>query len=143
MKRRQFLKSALVGSGAISLKQTLIMAAESSNKAAREFYELRLYHLRRGPKQKLFDDFYRDAAILAMNRLELGPIGVFSVMTGPDSPTMYVLIPHKTMDSFATATDRLRADADYQKAGAEFINAAAADPSYIRVESSLMVAFES
>src|SRR5205823_13591588 len=30
---------------------------------------------------------------------------------------------------------------DYQKTGAEFINAPATDPSYVRVESSLMVAF--
>jgi NIPSNAP len=143
MKRRDFLKSALTASGAAALTQGLTMAAESSDKPVRELYELRLYHLRRGPKQKLFDDFYREAAIPAMNRIGLGPIGVFGVATGPDSPTLYVLIPHKSMDSFATATDRLRSDPEYQKAGAEFINATASDPAYVRVESSLMVAFES
>src|SRR6185369_11828222 len=41
-----------------------------------------------------------------------------------------------------TALDRVRSDADYQKAGAEFINAPPNDPSYIRVQSSLLVAFE-
>jgi hypothetical protein len=55
---------------------------------------------------------------------------------------MYVLIPHKSAESFATFTDRLRSDADYQKAGAEFINAPATDPPYVRVESSLLHAFE-
>jgi NIPSNAP len=143
MKRRDFLKSALAASSAAGLTQTLAMAADAPEKTAREYYELRLYHLRRGPKQKLFDDFFRDAAIPAMNRIGLGPIGVFNVMTGPDSPTMYVLIPHKSLDSFATATDRVRQDAEYQKLGAEFINATAADPAYVRVESSLMAAFES
>ncbi len=48
-----------------------------------------------------------------------------------------------TADSFITANDRVHADADYQKAGAEFINAPATDPAYIRVESSLMAAFDS
>src|SRR5207247_10153328 len=70
-----------------------------------------------------------------------GPVGVFNVAYGPDSPTMYVLIPHKTIESFGTALDRVRSDADYQKAGTGFINAPATDPSYVRVESSLMVAF--
>src|SRR5512133_3951247 len=143
MKRRAFLKSAIVASGAVGFAPAVSMAAESDHPTGREFYELRLYHLRRGPKQKLFDDFYREAAIPSMNRIGLGPIGVFSVMTGPDSPTMYVLIPHKSLESFATATDRVRSDPEYQKAGADFINATAADPAYVRVESSLMVAFES
>jgi len=117
-------------------------AADASEKSPREFYELRLYHLRRGPKQKLFDEFYREAAIPAMNRHGIGPVGVFNLMSGPDSPTMYVLLTYKSIESFATAMDQVRADADYQKAGAEFINASPGDPSYVRVESSLMAAFE-
>jgi NIPSNAP len=142
MNRRQFLKTtALTASSSAALSQGFARAAEASD-TPREFYELRLYHLRRGPKQRLFDDFYREAAIPAMNRIGLGPIGVFSVSIGPDSPTMYVLIPHKTIESFATATDRVRADPEYRKAGADFINATAGDPSYVRVESSLMKAFE-
>src|SRR6185295_14536671 len=100
------------------------------------------YHLRRGPKQKLFDDFYRQAAIPAMNRNGIASVGVFSVMAGPDSPTMYVLLTHNSVESFVTSYDRVRSDPEYQKAGAEFINAPPTDPSYIRVESSLMMAIQ-
>lgn len=143
MKRREFLKSSVAAAGAGTLASVLnSSAAEQSKDAPREYYELRLYHLRRGPKQKLFDDFYANAAIPAMTRAGIGPIGVFSVMTGQDSPTMYVLIPHKSLESFATANDRIRSDPEFQKAGAEFLNAPPSDPSYVRVESSLMVAFE-
>jgi len=143
MKRREFLKSSLAATSVAGLASVLkTSAAEQSAKAQREFYELRLYHLRRGPKQKLFDDFYREASIPAMNRAGIGPVGVFNVAYGPDNPTMYVLIPHKTIESFGTALDRVRSDAEYQKAGAGFINAPATDPSYVRVETSLMVAFE-
>jgi len=117
-------------------------AADAASGTGREFYELRLYHLRRGPMQKRFDDFFRNAALPAMNRAGIATVGVFSVMTGPDSPTIYVLLPHKSPESFATALDRVRADAEYQKAGAEFINAPPTDPSYVRVESTLMVAFD-
>lgn len=143
MKRRSFIKSAVGVSGLAGLASWFeTAAAEGGGPAPREFYELRLYHLRRGPKQKLFDDYARLAAIPALNRNGIAPIGVFNVAVGADTATKYMLIPYKTAADFATSIDRMRSDADYQKAGAEFINAPATDPSFVRVESSLMVAFE-
>lgn len=143
MKRRDFLKSSLAVAGLAGLPSTFSAdAAEPSPAAAREFYELRLYHLRRGPKQKVFDDYLRTAAIPAMNRAGVRSVGVFNVMTGPDSPTVYVLIPYKSIEEYATLGARLAADAEYLKAGAEASSAPATDPTYVRAESSLMVAFE-
>jgi len=143
IQRRSFLKSTLTASTLAGLAvPTAVRAADAAGGSAREFYELRLYHLVRGPKQKLFDDYAQHAAIPALNRIGIGPVGVFNVATGPDSATKYVLIPYKSIEDFATATDRMRSDTDYQKAGADFINAPPNDPAYVRVESSLMVAFE-
>jgi len=143
MNRREFIISSAAAAGVAAASQPFgSAAAEPPRAAARQFYELRLYHLRRGPMQKRFDDFYRDAAIPAMNRAGISPVGVFSVMTGSDSPTMYVLLPHNSAESFATANDRVHSDPEYQKAGAEFANASPADPAYVRVDSSLMVAFD-
>ena len=139
MKRREFLKASLAAAGMAGV--TTLLGA-TADKPARELYELRLYHLRRGPRQKLFDDYLREAAIPATNRAGVGPIGVFNVMLGPDSPSLYVLIPYKSLEEFAGLDERLSADADYQKAGADFINAPATAPVYQRVESSLLVAFE-
>src|SRR5437667_9833737 len=134
MKRRAFLNSSLAATSVAGLASALeTSTAEQGEHASREYYELRLYHLRRGPKQKLFDDFYREAAIPAMNRAGVGPVGVFNVAYGPDSPTMHVLIPHKTIESFGTGLDRVRSDAEYQKAGAGFLNAPATDPSSVCV----------
>ena len=115
MKRRAFLKSSLALAGLAGIASAAkTSAAESGEPAAREFYELRLYHLRRGPKQKLFDDFYREAALPAMARHGIGPVGVFNVATGPDSPTAYVLLTYKSIEAFApafrySASDRTRA----------------------------------
>lgn len=95
-----------------------------------------------GPKQKLLNDFLREAAIPAWNRIGVGPVGVFTVTYGPSAPTLYVLLPHKNTESVLTASTRLAADTEYQKAGASFINAPLSDPAYHRMESSLMVAFE-
>jgi hypothetical protein len=108
---------------------------------AREYYELRRYHLRRGPKQKVFDDYLRQAWFPAMGRLGIGPIGAFQVAVGPDSPSVYLLIPYQSLEGFGSVMARLRDDAEYKKAASEAAEAPAADPVYQRVESSLLVAF--
>jgi NIPSNAP len=141
MKRRKFLQTSAVVAGAGTLAAiTRASGADKAESAAREFYELRLYRFRKGSKQKMFEDFCRDAGIPALNRAGIGPVGVFNVTTGPDTPAMYVLIPHKSAESVITLNDRLHDDAEYQKVGAEFINAPATDPSYVRIESSFMAA---
>jgi hypothetical protein len=149
MKRRNFLASSLAASSLVgsqwreSLAATFLsggMVLPDTPKP--EYYELRLYHLRRGAKPKLVNDFFRDVALPAMKRNALGPVGFFDVMIGPDSPTLYMLIPHKSLDSFATASARVSMDTEYQKAGAGFLNLPATDPAYVRVESSLLIAFD-
>jgi hypothetical protein len=143
MKRRDFLKSAVAvaGSGVV-LSNRKAAAQDDSKTTARTYLELRLYHLRRGPKTELFDRFYREAAVPALNRAGIATVGVFSVSVGPDNPTMYVLLPHLSLESLPATRARLAADAEFQKAGAEFLDAPATDPAYVRVDSTLMVAFE-
>ena len=147
MKRRNFLASSLAASSLIGSKWSESLAALSSATVSPdtpkpEYYELRLYHLRRGAKPKLVNDFFRDVALPAMNRNGIAPVGFFDVMIGPDNPTLYMLTPHKSLESFATASARVTMDAEYQKAGASFLNMPATDPAYVRVESSLLIAFD-
>ncbi|HVF88358.1 MAG TPA: NIPSNAP family protein [Pyrinomonadaceae bacterium] len=144
MKRRTFLASSLAAScvaASTSSAGALAAGLNMQNDVKPEYYELRLYHLRRGAKTKMMDDYFGGAALPAMKRAGVGPVGFFNVVIGPDSPTLYVLFTHKTLESVATAAGRLAADAEYQKAGAAFLNAPATDPTYVRMESSLMVAF--
>ena len=61
MKRREFITSSVAATTAAAVAPALVtQAADQGKKPAREFYELRLYHLRRGPLVKRFDDFYKD-----------------------------------------------------------------------------------
>jgi hypothetical protein len=142
MKRRAFLHSSLALAGSGAVVSSLAAPADETMAVPRQFYELRLYHLRRGPRQDLFDRFWRDAAVPALNRAGLAQVGVFGVMVGPESPTMYVLLAHPSLDSLTATPACLDADEEFQKAGAEFLDAPAANPAYVRVESSLMIAFE-
>jgi NIPSNAP len=139
MKRRDFLASSLAASAALTSGG--VASAQEGKTAARDYYELRFYQLTNGSKVKLMHRFLREAAIPALNRLGIMPVGVFNTMVGPISPSLYVLLPHPSMESVATLEERLRADAEYVKSGTECLSAPASDPVYVRYESSLMKAF--
>jgi hypothetical protein len=144
MNRRDFLTTSIAIPSLITT-QSLAQdrrIMEKKDKIAPEYYELRLYHLRRGPKTKIVDDFFSGVAIPAMNRAGIGTVGCFNVMLGPDSPTLYVLIPHGSLESFLTLRSKMEADVEYQKASSSFFGISPESPAYIRMESSLMVAFD-
>jgi hypothetical protein len=133
MKRREFLVSPLAASA---------LAAQETGGGKREYYQLRRYQLQSGQQQKLADGFFDNAMIPGLNRLGISPVGVFTVSIGPESPAFYVLIPSQSVESLVTADFRLEQDAEYLRAGAAFLGAPAKEPAYVRMESSLMLAFE-
>jgi hypothetical protein len=147
MNRRDFVSAAMATGGAWLAAGAGASATQGtgSGRAAErpaEFYELRRYRLRRGPAQGIVDTYLRTAALPAWQRAGVGPIGVFTVMIGADSPTFHVLLVHKTLDSIATLAERLAADAEYEKAAAPYVNAEATAPAFVRIESSIMRPFE-
>jgi len=116
----------------------------------REYYELRAYRLKTGANQELLHTYIEKAAIPALNRLGVKPVGVFvqQERTGAPDPTelrdastVLVLRTYPSLEVFATATAGLSADPEYQKAGAEYLNAPKASPAFERIDSWLMLAF--
>jgi hypothetical protein len=140
MKRRDFIKSGAT-IAAIGTVASKLGAADDTKAPIREFYELRKYQTRMGPKQKIVDDYFRNAAVPAFNRAGIATVGVFTVMVGPDSPTFYTLLPCASLDTLIAAREKILADEEFLKAGAEFIDAAATDPAFVRIESSFLRAF--
>lgn len=141
MKRRDFVKTSFAATSVLGLGQAKLLAADNPAGIGQEFYELRVYSLKPGAEPNSLHDFLRDAAIPAWNRLGSQPIGVFAPRDAAEAPSLYVLIPHPSLNAFATATSRLAADADYLKAGAAYLDLPSTDPAYVRFESSLMRAF--
>jgi hypothetical protein len=139
MKRRDFLASSLAASATFASGGAA--NAQENKPAARDYYELRFYQITNASNLKLMHSFLREAAIPALNRLGIKPVGVFNTVVGPISPSLHVLLPHRSMESVATLEERLRADEEFVKVGEEFLNAPASNPVYIRYESSLMKAF--
>ncbi|HPC62555.1 MAG TPA: NIPSNAP family protein [Verrucomicrobiota bacterium] len=140
MKRRQFL--ALTGTASVA---ALTLSPTGSARAAgggsgRDYYELRQFILETEAQKQKLDAFLKEAAIPALNRLGLKPVGVFRPAEGL-SP-VYVLLRHKSLDTVVNLNAELAADPDFLSNGEEFINAPAEAPAFKRMESSLMVAFE-
>lgn len=104
--------------------------------------EWRSYRLRFGPMEGRFADFAKNAFVPALNRAGVKPVGAFSVLFGPDSPTIHMLLAHPDADSVLTLGARLEGDAEYRRAAGGFLGLPATDPPYVRLESTLMAAFE-
>lgn len=106
-----------------------------------EYYELRRYTLRRGPAQAIVNTYLERAFLPACQRAGTGPVGVFNVSIGPNSPSVYVLISHESADAFARSSLRLASDPEHLEAGKAYLDVPATDPAFVRVETSLMRAF--
>jgi len=144
MKRRNFVKASLFTGTLTGILPQLSMAATDitfQKKATPEFYELRVYTLKNATQQKLVEDYFRNAAIPALNKLGSKNIGVFTEQQPEGQTKLYAIIPFNSVEDFIKVTDKLAQDAAYLKAGAAYLNAPATDPAYDRIESSFMKAF--
>ncbi|MHC4726312.1 MAG: NIPSNAP family protein [Planctomycetota bacterium] len=139
MNRREFLTAgSLAGIAGISPLTATAMGGESKQ----EYLEFRQYRLHVGSKKNRLGNFLRDVGIPAMNRIGIRSVGVFSAMYGPSDPTLYVLLVHKSLETVMNSASMLMDDREYQRQGADFINASLSDPAFVRMESSLMLAFK-
>ena len=136
MKRREFLGSAL-GASALA---TVSAGGANAADARPEYYQLRRYQLS-SAQARGSADYFSNALIPALNRMKIAPVGVFNVTIGLASPNPYILMPCASLETLAKLDEKLMADADYQKAARPFFTAAAAQPSFMRMDSSLLQAF--
>src|SRR5437762_11114654 len=77
-----------------------------------------------------------------MNRAGVVRVGAFTVIYGENAPSLLLVLAHQTLDSVVSLRDRLSSDAEYMRAGAAILDAPMSDPAFVRVESTLLRAFE-
>jgi len=140
LERRRFLTTSLAAAGfAVTHKGEAEVPPPAGT---REYYQIRRYQLQAGPQTKITESYFGDALIPALTRMGMGPIGAFKLDYGPETPAFYVLIPGRSVEALAMIDLRLAQDAVFLKAAEPFWNAPAAAPAFLRVESSLLAAFE-
>jgi NIPSNAP len=109
--------------------------------AAPEFYLWRQYILRNGTQPRRLAEYLEQALVPALNRLDHKPVGVFDVLAGVPAPTLFTLMPFATLEGISTLEARLQNDGQFVKAAAPYMDAVAADPVYVRMETSVLAAF--
>lgn len=126
---------------------TLALSSPGSLAAApasgRQFYELRKYTLSTGPQMtKQVDTYVAEALIPALNRLQISPVGAFHLDFGPETPTLYLLLPCTSSETLVNLEHLLAQDAAYLQGASSFLNASTSEPLFHRMERSLLQAFE-
>ncbi|MBB5712835.1 hypothetical protein FHT02_004096 [Sphingomonas xinjiangensis] len=91
-------------------------------------------------KERL-DAYLRAAFIPAARRAGCGPVGAFTVTIGPGSPSVYVLVPYRSIADFIALPSKLTADRSYGKAAEPFHDATPEGPPYASLDVKLMQAF--
>lgn len=136
MKRREFLKTSLAVSALAGVSLT---AAEP--KGPQEYYELRVYRLGKDSQGELLHSYLEKALLPGLNRLGVKPVGVFTEPEPKEGPAVYVLIPYASLETAAGVAAQLKADAEYMRAGSDYIQRPKDKPGFDRIDSWFLRAF--
>jgi hypothetical protein len=110
----------------------------------KEFYELRIYHIRDHVQEARVDAYLKDAFLPTMHRAGIKSIGVFKPIETDTTfgKRIVVLIPYASADQFAKIPELITVDKKYNEDGSDYINAVYTDPPYARIETILLRAFK-
>ena len=148
MQRREFLATS--AAAALGLAATGAVALPERTAASKQLIELRVYHFASPEKQQAYEQFMDRAGVAALARAGVGPVGVFKLLAKDNAPLKleadptdrYVLLPHKSAESFLNLERRLMADEALRQAGDAILAAPKTSPAFTRYESTLMLAFD-
>lgn len=118
--------------------------------AGRDFYQIKVYHLKNTVQEKTVDDFLKMAYLPALHRAGIANVGVFKPIQNQNDPKadqsdeklIYVFIPFKSYDHFIKLEKMLEKDAEFQLNGKGYLDATLTAAPYERIESILLNAFE-
>lgn len=117
--------------------------AAQSQKAAREYFQLQVFHYTRPQQQEQLDHYLQQALLPTLHRFGLHRIGVFQAL-GNDTASdkkIYVLIPFRELTQWQGLSTRLQNDRRYQQAAANYLNAPNKAGVYNRIETILLKSF--
>ena len=138
MKRRDFLAAG----AALGMTPLMAMPDLTTNAGQGvQYYEWIRYHLPVGKLQRIVSNYYRSAAIPALNKAGINAVGVFNVKHGTNNPTLHVIIPHPSLESVVTLNDKLLEDTEFVEAGKSFLSAPTNEKAFVTMEKTILKAF--
>ncbi|RPD40695.1 NIPSNAP family protein [Chitinophaga barathri] len=117
-------------------------ASATTPPPAREFYQIKVYHLKTETQVQRVDSFLSMAYLPALHRAGIRKVGVFKpIQQDTADLKIYVLIPFRSLEQFEKLDAVLGKDQAFAKAGASYIDAVYNNAPYTRLESILLKAF--
>ena len=115
----------------------------SAEDPGRQYYEVRIYKIYDFEKQRIADDYLRDAFLPALNRQKIENVGVFHNLKDENDHSIYVIIPFASLESFSSYNEKLGSDSKYQVAAKAYLQQKKGNGVFDRIESRLLKAFTS
>jgi hypothetical protein len=109
--------------------------------AKNAIYELRYFRMRNGTQIQRTSDFLAKFYLPAAQRMGIGPVGFFNALIAEQSPFVLSLTSYPSLSAMETAMEKMAADKEFQKGLGDFNSAS--ELSYIRMENSVLRAFDS
>ena len=111
--------------------------------ASRDFYQIKIYHLKNAEQEQRVDDYLKNAYLPALHRAGIAKVGVFKPLKNADGERLvYVFIPFKSMAQFTKLPQKIAKDKVHAQDGSAYLNALFSSPPYERIETILLNAFE-
>ncbi|WAC10882.1 NIPSNAP family protein [Dyadobacter pollutisoli] len=109
----------------------------------REFYEIKIYHLKNSDQETRVENYLKDAYIPAMHRAGIKNVGVFKPVASDTmaGKLIYVFTPLKSLEQLLDIPKTLAKDAAYASAGKDYIDAEYKNAPYARYETIVLQAF--
>jgi hypothetical protein len=138
MKRRAFLQSSLAVTALPFVSSSLQAASDDQGRQSLLWMR---YVLQNAQQHDLVSQFLSGAALPALGRLGIGPIGVFEDVEPGQDLSIFVLIPLNAGQPLGGLTDRLAEDASFIEAARDYLNTEKNSPAYQRIDSQWMRTF--
>ncbi len=121
----------------------LFLFLAATTLSAKNYYQIKVYNVKDQNQESQVEKYLKNAYLPALHKAGIKSVGVFKpIETDAAAGTkVIVFIPLKEMDQIEDMEKALSKDSEYQKNGAEYINAAWDNPSFVRMESILLRAF--
>ena len=139
--RRSFLTRTLAAGTLAGAGLAATSQAATSGK--QQFLEWRRWVITSAEQKAIVDNFLKNAAIPALKRAGIGPVGVFYPIAkeGAEDHSIYLLVPYDSFADYLALGARLEGDQTFLAAGEAYLSTEKKSPAYERIESSFMLAF--
>ncbi|SEW55932.1 NIPSNAP family protein [Chitinophaga arvensicola] len=120
----------------------LMLCSATISAKERQFYQIKIYHLKTKDQEKMVDAYLEKAFLPALHKAGIPQAGVFKPLEADTADIrIYVLIPFKSLEQFTNLDKTLQADKSFVDNGKDYTDAAWDKMPYTRIESILLLAF--